>query len=686
MNILWPFIVLGVFSGAIYGLAAMGVVLTFKTSGVFNFAYGAVAMFCAYTYWQIHDAWQLSAWAALPILLLLVGPALGIVLERLFRPLAGATAEIQIVVALGVLAVLEAGVPLLYGGQDRALESIFPRSTFGLGSQLRVGYDQLGTLLVSLALGAGLWLLLRHSRFGIATRAVVDNRDLAAMRGVSTGTVGRAAWMISSSFAALVGVLLSPSQGLDVYVLVVVVIYAFAPAVLGRLVSLPLAYAGGMVLGIAQSVLSRWGSTGAVADLEASIPYLALFAVLLALGRRLTGNRTGSAAGLRPLSSLAARSARLRRSVSGRVRIARDGAGGIAALAALATLPLWASGPRVGDASIGVVYAMIALSLVVLTGWTGQISLAQFSFVGVGAFTAGHLAGAHGQHFVEAAAVGVLIAVPLGLLVGLPSLRLTGLYLALATMAFALLMDNLVFVRTSISGGYSGMSIARPDIAGTSFASPSALYELMLGVFAVIAAAAWALKSSPAGRRLRMVRDAPLAAETLGVNLRTTKLTAFALCGALAAFAGAFFGVVRQTVSPTDFAFSASLQLMLLVVLSGRSLVTGAALAGGIYTAQLLPIPVEVGKYIPLAIALGVVAVASDPEGLLSVAGRWLGQLADVFSRLPRSARQRSVAGTAATEPAHHAAAPVSPREVRLDPGSGPVHIPALAGGGRSMP
>src|SRR5580692_6783013 len=117
MSAYWPFIVIGIFTGGLYGLAAMGMVLTYKTVGVFNFAYGAIAMFCAFTYWELHDNWGLTAWIAMPILFFVVAPVLWVALEALFRPLAGLSAEVAIVVSLGVLALFEALVPLIYGSQ-----------------------------------------------------------------------------------------------------------------------------------------------------------------------------------------------------------------------------------------------------------------------------------------------------------------------------------------------------------------------------------------------------------------------------------------------------------------------------------------------------------------------------------------------------------------------------------------
>ncbi len=635
MSAYWPFVVIGVFTGSIYALASMGVVLTYKTAGVFNLAYGAVAMFCAYTYWQLHDDWHLTAWVALPVLLLVVAPVVGLVFEYLFRPLAGHSAEVQIVISLGLLAAFEALTPILYGTQDRQLEPIFPTGTFLLGSHLHIGWDQVATLGLSLLMAAGLWWLLRRTRFGTATRAVIDNRDLASMIGVDTRNVQRTAWILSSVFAALVGILLSPTQGLDVYVLTTVVIFAFAPAVAARLTSLPVAFVAALVLGIVQSLLSKWGSSGTVADLEASIPYLALFVLLIAYGGRLKelGLSVRQASQVEDPGGAGATSATLR---GGRIRRDRVPLAAAAGALALFLLPLALPGPRLGDVTAAAVYAMIALTLVVLTGWAGQISLAQFSFVGIGAFTAGHLAGAHGQQFVLAALVGMAIAVPVGVVVGLPSLRISGLYLALATMAFALLMDNLVFNRPGLTGGLTGITVARPSLLGVSFHSRVAFYELVVAVLCVMGFAALAVRRGPIGRRLQILRDSPLAASTLGVNLTATKLVTFASCGAAAALAGAFYGGLEQAITPTDFNFAASLELLLLVVLGGRSMISGALIAGATFGVQLLPIPVGISRFIPLAIAVGVVGLASMPEGTVALATREARRCLAVLRPQPR--------------------------------------------------
>jgi branched-chain amino acid transport system permease protein len=631
----WPFIVIGIFTGSLYGLAAMGVVLTYKTVGVFNFAYGAIAMFCAFTYWQIHDQWGISAWLAMPILFLVVAPLIGIILEALFRPLSGIAAEVVIVVSIGLLAAFSAAASLIWP-ETHQLEPIFPTSTFQLGAHFRVGYDQLGTLLVSLAMAALLWALLRHTRFGTYTRAVVDNPDLSDMIGVNGHQVRRTAWILSSVFAAVVGILITPSQTLNVNVLILVVIYSFAPAVLGMIFGLPSAYIGAIGLGIAVSILSKFSNSGTVANIDAALPYIALLLLLLFFGTRLKD--TGATARRLALSrtTLSTKSKEL--FSIGPLHIDRAFVVGAAGIVLALFVPLFIPGPHLVVVSQGFVLALIALTLVVLTGWAGQISLAQYSFVGVGAFTAGHLAGTHGQHFLFAALMGMVFCIPLGVLVGLISLRLSGLYLALATLAFAIIMDDVVFNRADVSGGLTGVTVPEPHFFGISFTGNHALYELAVVVFAIFLFLAYLIRLGPIGRRLQILRDSPLAASTLGVNLTVTKIVVFVICAMVASLGGAMTGAISPAITPLDFQWSTSLTLLLLVVLGGRSVLSGAAIAGAAYAVQLIPgIPAKVAEIIPLAIAIGVIGLAQESEGTIALAIRQTRFVMAILRPLPHT-------------------------------------------------
>ncbi|HWA65718.1 MAG TPA: ABC transporter permease [Mycobacteriales bacterium] len=626
-----PFIVLGLFAGAIYSLASLGIVLTYKTTGIFNFAYGGIAMFCAYVFWQFRDRWGLDQWIAIPLLLVVVAPILGLILEAMFRSLASSAPEVQIVVSLGVLAFFTTLVPIVFGSTDEQLNTIFPSGQFTVFSNVTITGNEAGTFLLAVAMAVGLSLLLRRTRLGTATRAVVDNRDLASLVAVSPGMVSQAAWIISTIFAAIAGILLSAQEGLVTYVLPFLVIYSFAPAVLGRLTNLPLAFAGSLALGLIDNILAKYGSNSSfVANLETSIPYLALLVLLVAYGRRLTEVRASA----RPLASS--------RPVASPLR--DGGLWAVGAIVALAVLPNVFAAATVHSLAEAMAYAVVALTLVVLTGWTGQISLAQMSFAGIGAFTAAHIAGTDAGKFPLAVLVAVLIAVPVSLLIGALVLRLTGLFLALATMAFALVMDNVFFTMRSISGGITGITLTTAKIGPISLAGVHAQYYLCAIVLVVATAGAWLLRRGPVGRRLQMIRDAPNAAATLGASVTVTKLAVFAACAAVAAVGGTLLAMTQTAVDPSQFSFNTSLELLLVVVLGGRSLVSGAVIAGGFDLVQLLPLPTAVDKYLPLGIAVSVVAIAREPDGLPQV---MLAQLrassAVLYSRALRFAQTHDV-------------------------------------------
>lgn len=639
MSAYWPFIVIGLFTGSLYGLGAMGLVLTYKTTGIFNFAYGAQAMLCGFAYWQFHDSWHLSAWISLPLLLCVVAPLVGVIFERLFRPLAGLSAEVSLVVALALLALLQVVATKIWGGAERGLQPVIPISTFRLGGHFHVGYDQLGTLVISVAMGIGLWWLLRHTRFGTATRAVVDNRDLASMIGVNDASIRQTAWIISSMFAGLVGVLLSPSQGLTTNNLVLVVTASFAPAVVGRLVSLPWAFGAALVISVVQSVLTKFSNSGTVANIESSLPWIVLLVALVVLGNRL--RESGLA--VRPMAlatASAAAPATSEHADSVAAPFVRPSTLiGVGLFALALVMPAALHGPKLGDLAAGAIFTLIAVSLVALTGWAGQISLCQFSFVGIGAFTIGHFAGAHGQNFLWAALLGMALAVPLGLAVGLISLRLSGLFLALATLATALIMDGVVFNSVGVSGGQTGIVDPRPRMFGVSFASTTAMYELCIVALGVVLLGAYLLRRGPVGRRLHILRDSPLAASTLGVNLTVTKLVTFTVCGVVAALGGALYGGYQQAITPFDFNFGMSLELLLLVVLGGRAVLSGALIAGLVYTisvVQIFPIPTNILSWIPMGVALGVIGLSRNPEGTVALSAAEARRTLSVLRPRPR--------------------------------------------------
>lgn len=614
-----PYIVIGLFAGSIYALASLGIVLTYKTTGIFNFAYGGIAMFCAYVFWQLRDQWGISQWASIPILLFVVAPLIGLLMESVFRSLSGAPSEVQIVVSLGMLAFFTTLVPIIFGGTRHRLPTIFAHGQFHVTHDVVITGNEAGTLILAITLSGGLYFLLHRTKLGTATRAVVDNRDLSGLIAVNVRTVSRTAWVLSTMFAAVAGVLLSTEEGLVTYVLPLLVIYSFAPALLGRLTSLPLAFIGAVVLGVVTNVLASYDNAGFLAKVQTSLPYLALFALLVAYGKRLTEVRSS----VRPMTA-------------GRISSGtrRGFTTGVCSLViAMLVVPHAFGVSTIHSIAQAMAFAVVALTVVALTGWTGQISLAQMSFAGVGAFTAAHVAGTHAGQFPLGVLAGIAIAVPLSLLVGIPSLRLSGLFLALATMAFALVMDGLVFSNVRVSGGFTGLSLTAAKIGPLSFNSETAQFYLCATVLGVSGIGAFWLRRGPVGRRLQMVRDSPDAAATLGASLTATKLSVFAASAAVASVGGALLALTQETVVPSSFSFNTSLELLLVVVLGGRSLISGAVFAGLVQLVQLLPLPVSVNTYLPLGVALSVIVIAREPDGLGRVATNQLRFLGAVLYR-----------------------------------------------------
>jgi branched-chain amino acid transport system permease protein len=636
------FIILGIFSGASYALASMGIVLTYKTSGIFNFAYGGIALFLAYVFWTLRDKWHLNEWISLPLVLIVVAPLLGLLLEAIFRPLAAVAVEVQIVVALGILAFFITLVPIIFGATPTNLPTIFSHRHFRFDGITILfggvaGESGLFTLLTAAGLAVFLFVLLQRTQFGTATRAVVDNRELAGLIAVNSNRVGQATWIISTVFAAISGILLSTQSGLDIREIPLLALYSLAPAVLGRLVSLPLAFGGSIALGVAQDVLQKFNTTGTVANIESSIPYFTLILLLMVYGSRLKEVRSS-------LRSLPDPGRYFERE---KVRLPW-GVG--SAVAAGVLIPLMFSGPIQHDIAEAMAYSIVALTVVVLTGWTGQISIAQMSFAAIGAFSVAHMAGTVGSRFPLGILFGVLIAAPVGVIIGLPSLRLSGLFLALATLAFALIMDTFVYSFGAITGGQTGIGVSTVSLGPISLRGYTSQFYLCLAVLTVLAAGAWLLKRGPIGRRLSMVRDSPAAASTLGANLTLTKLAVFAVCGVVASIGGSLLAMTQQSVDPMNFAWNTSLQVLLLVVVGGRSFISGAVAAGALQLVQLLPgIPPVVHTYEPLTIAVTVILIAKGYQGLPQNAFDQARYCMAVLYRLPRPPR---AARTAADRPA----------------------------------
>ena len=635
MSSLLSFTVLGIFTGAAYAIAASGLVLTYSTTRVFNIAHGAFGMVMAFVYWDFSQRQGIPGWISLGLVLLVVAPLFGLFVQRFVtRGLGDAPVSVSLVVTVGLFVGLIGVAQQIWPPAARSVPQFFDQAGFSIGDVF-VTYHQLVTILLSAAVAGGLFLLLNRTRVGTAMRASVDNPDLLKLYGGQPGVVAALAWAIGTSLAALAGILLTPVIGLDYYELTLLVINAYAAAMLGRLKSLPLTFAGAMTLGILQSyAVAYLPSSGDLSGLRAVIPTLFLFAVIVLMPQAQL--RVGQVKGI-----VSAPVPTVRRSL----------VAGAAVVVLVALLTLSMSGSSILLAGTAATYAMVMLSLVLVTGYGGHVSLAQFTFAGVGALAYAKL----DSPTIFGLVVAALIAAAVGALVALPVLRLTGLYLALSTLAFGVLMDKLVF-QASFAFGFNGsLPAQRLSILGVTITDGGTYVLLMTIVFTAMGIGLLQLRRGKLGRILIAMRDSPAACGTLGLNMRWFRVGLFGMSAGMAGLAGALFAGLRQTISATDFQLLSSLPLLLLAVVCGVTSVTGAAI-GGVFFMML---PVLQSNYPGLAglafvvIGFGAVALGRDPNGLANLIfalGRKVGaRLAPALPSIPvpavpaRSARGRRV-------------------------------------------
>ena len=614
MRDLVTFTILGITTGAIYAVAASGLVVTYTTSGIFNFAHGAIGMLAAFTYWELRVNRDWPAPLALVVVVFVLAPLLGALIERvLMRGLQGVSQATSLVVTVGLMLGLIGLANTIWKPRDRQLTEFFGGEKAFTLSGVVVNWQQITTIGVAILVAVTLRLLLYRTRLGVAMRAQVDDRNLAALTGSRPARVSMLSWALGSSLAAVAGVLLAPILQLNVLVLTLLVINAYAAAMVGRLKSLPLTFAGALALGLAESFAVRYlPNEGVLSNLKPAIPTLFLFAVLLILPEQ-----------------------RLRAGAL----VASAGTGNPSLRTSLLAVPALVAGtwfvtglyeqaqlPRLGEA---LALGIVMLSLVPLTGYAGQVSLCSMTFAGLGAFTIVKV-GADGAPLALLAAFG--LAGVVGVLVALPALRLQGLYLALGTLAFGLFMDSVFFSDSRVFGSFGTATIPRLDIPGLDLQDDRTYVVFLSAVFGVLAAIVLALRRGRTGRRLAAMRDSPAAATTLGINLTRLKLGVFFLSAGIAGVGGALFGGLRESAGGTDFNVLQSLPILLLAVIGGISTVTGA-LMGGLVLSALFPAISDaypsLTELVYIGTGLAGVTLGRNPHGISVAVARRLRPVVD---------------------------------------------------------
>jgi branched-chain amino acid transport system permease protein len=599
MDTFLPLTVVGVVAGCIYALTAAGLVVTYTTSGIFNFAHGAIGMVSAFAFWDLSQHHHWPSGLAFAAVVLVVAPALGLLIERLLmRRIESSSLDTSLTVTVGLLVLLIGIAKMVWDpSQPRFVPQFFPTHSVSVAGVV-ISWHQLTVVAAAIAVAIALRLFLYSTRPGIATRAVVDDRELAALTGAAPVRFSQLGWALGAMLAALAGVLLAPLVTLDINTLTLIVINGYAAAMVGRLKNLPLTFVGGVALGLLESYAVGYLPVGnLLGQIKPIIPMVFLFVALLVLPQaRLRGRSTV----IRP-----PRVAGLRESL---VTAA-------AFLAVAAVLAVTLSAGTIATVSLAVCFGLVMLSLVLLTGYGGQVSLCQLTFAGIGAFAMAKV-GDGGSVLGLLAAVGLAGAV--GALIALPALRLRGLYLALSTLAFAYSMDYVFFQNPKVFGNSLSLSIKRLHVGGLSLTNGRAYFFFLCAVFALVAVGVLAVRRSTLGRRLVAMGDSPAAAATVGMSLTRLKLLVFTLSAALAGLGGALLGGVQGLVGPADFPLLSSILLLLLAVVFGIRTTTGMLFAGLVLAyGPVIQTHVHgsLRDIVSLGVGLGAVGIGRNPNG-----------------------------------------------------------------------
>ena len=592
------FTIFGLFSGAAYAIVASGLTLTYTTTRVFNIAHGALGMVMSFVFWDVSVRQGLPPLPAFLLVILVVAPAIGWFIQRFVaRDLGDAPVSVSLVVTVALLVACIGTAQQIWPPASRTVPPFMPGKQITI-SGTNVSAHQIITILLSIAVAIALFSLLTRTRIGTAMRAAVDNPELLKLFGGNPATVAALSWAIGTSLAALGGILLVSQVGLDYYSLTLLVISAFAAAVFGRLKSLPLTFAGGMALGLAEAYAKGYLPTdGLLSKVGNVIAPLFLFVVVVGMPQ--TQLRIGQVKGLvyAPVPSLTK---------------SLGWGFGLIVVATLFTAGMSeANLLLVGTAAT---YAIVMLSLVLLTGYGGHVSLGQFTFAGVGALTYAKL----DEPNLYGLLISSLVAAGVGALVALPVIRLTGLYLALATLAFAVLMDKLIFQADFAFGFGGALTAKRLSLFGTQVESTQAYVMVMVVFFVLTAIALLGLRRGTLGRLLIALRDSPAACGTLGLDARWFRVGLFALSAGIAGLAGGLFAGLRGTIGAADFQFFSSLTLLLFAVVFGVTSATGALL-GGI---GLMELPVQqsdnpgIAGLLFVVISVAAILLARNPNGV----------------------------------------------------------------------
>jgi ABC-type branched-subunit amino acid transport system ATPase component/branched-subunit amino acid ABC-type transport system permease component len=730
----------GLVTGAIYSIMASGLVLTFSTSGIFNFAHAAIAFATAYLYYQLNTGLGVPIVPSVVICAFVFAPLLGLGLDWIvLRRLATAPVYARIVGTIGLLVALPALVQWLvvtlgngvldlgFIGNEAVTNGVpvpgvgpTPQHTYKPFLGVVLNSDQIAVFIVALIAAVSLWFVIRRTRVGLEMRAVVDRESLASLRGVNAARTSAVAWVLTMVLAGLGGILIAPIFTLQDFAFTLVVLGCFAAVVLGGLRSIPIAFLGGLALGVIQNLIAGYSNDilpkfiADLSGLKSAVPFI-LVLVLLPIFTRGRGRQAGSAAEDVPPPDHRIGLAKWRRRLPWALWTF------VLIAFALQWLPWSWAHADVYDQTViaqGLAMAVIFLSFVVVTGMGGMVSLSQASFATAGGFAAGwalnHDFGVnipgfftHGSiNFFWAVVIGMLAAVALGALVAVNVTRLGAVSLAIGTLAWAFVLSLVFFPIPDIGNGQSGWTIRQPslsipglnwlndflvhqlsygDVTHLSKFDASQLPEqivLFLAVFGALTLVIHALQRSATGRATLAVRSTQVGAEASAVRAGANKIAIFAVAAGIAGIGGTLLGLFsfsysNDTAPPLAGLFWITLVVVFGIRRPGGALLAGLAFAGGAAMFHWISswsflsggdvnLLITSVFFVPLLSGIGAIQLAREPDGVLALAGQRKLRKQREKRRLSQieAAEAAMHGGTLPEHERHHTTAPATPAAV----------------------
>jgi ABC-type branched-subunit amino acid transport system ATPase component/branched-subunit amino acid ABC-type transport system permease component len=627
------FMLLGLGNGAVFAALALALVVTYRSSNVLNFATGAIALHAAYTYAYLRngellvpipglaESVQLGSDVPMPaaiVITLVIEAIFGVVLYLIvFRPLRNHTPVAKAVASLGLMIVLSAALSHQVGGDQLLVKPIFPRGAWALGD-IRIISDRVWFVAAIALLAVLLGGLYRFTKFGVATRANAETEVGALVSGLSPERIAVVNWGISAVVAGLAGVLIAPLVPLVPGTYTLFIVPALAAAVLGGFSAIGPAVVGGLAIGVLQSeavfLQNRldWFPSSGVAEL---IPLAVVLVVLLVRGKPLPTRGTL----IQPTLGRAPRPEGVWKPV-------------VVGVPIVALLIVVLDDSYRGAIMESLIFAVIALSMVVVTGYVGQVSLAQITLAGVAAFLLSTITSSWGIPFPIAPLLAALGATVVGVLVGLPALRIRGMLVAVVTLMLAVALEAIWFRNSDFNGGTAGAPVADPTLfgidlgIGTGFDFPRPAFGfLCLATLVGVGVGVAKLRASRLGSAMLAVKANERSAAAAGISVVRTKLIGFAIGSFIAGLGGCLMAYKQTNVTFQSYSALLGLILFATVFLAGITSISGGfvagALAAGGIVVMFLSRTIDIGSWYGIASGVGLIfTVIKNPDGLVGPA------------------------------------------------------------------